>query len=123
MSRTAITGLPLSIEHLIGLTKLDLRDCKNLSSLPNCCYSSMSLRTLNLSGCSKLDELPENLGKIESLEELDLSGTAIKGLPSSVVHLKNLKALSLCGCMGLSSNKLTRFSLIDRKSTRLNSSH
>ncbi|XP_050244407.1 disease resistance protein RPV1-like isoform X3 [Quercus robur] len=112
VSGTAITGLPLSIENLIGLTKLDLRDCKNLSSLPNSCYSSMSLRTLNLSGCSKLDELPENLGKIESLEELDLGGTAITGLPSSVVHLKNLKVVSLCGCVGLSSNKLTRFSLM-----------
>uniref|UniRef100_A0A7N2MFZ4 ADP-ribosyl cyclase/cyclic ADP-ribose hydrolase n=1 Tax=Quercus lobata TaxID=97700 RepID=A0A7N2MFZ4_QUELO len=112
VSGTAITGLPLSIEHLIGLIKLDLRDCKNLSSLPNGCYSSMSLKSLNLSGCSKLDELPKNLGKIEGLEELDLSGTAITDLPSFVVHLKNLKGLSLSGCVGLSSNKLTRFPLM-----------
>ena len=93
MSGTAITRLPLSIEHLIGLTKLDLRDCKNLSSLPNGCYSSMSLKSLNLFGCSKLVKLPENLGNIETLEELDLSGTAI--ITSFAVHFKNLKALSL----------------------------
>ena len=109
VSGTAITGLPLSIEHLIGLIKLDLRDCKNLSSLPNICYSSMSLKTLNLSGCPKLDELPKNLGEIEGLEELDLSGTAIMGLPSSIIHLKNLKVFSLSGCVVLSSNELTRF--------------
>nr|XP_023882249.1 disease resistance protein TAO1-like [Quercus suber] len=112
VSATAIMGLPLSIEHLIGLIKLDLRDCKNLSSLSNGCYSSISLKTLNLFGCSKLDELPKNLGKIKGLEKLDLSRTAITGLPSSVVHLKNLKVLSLFGCVGLSSNKLTRFPLM-----------
>ncbi|KAF3948248.1 hypothetical protein CMV_025734 [Castanea mollissima] len=72
----------------------------------------MSLKTLNLFGCSKLDELPENLGKIESLEELDLSGTAITGLPSSIIHLKNLKVLSLSRCVGLSSNQLMRFPLM-----------
>ena len=41
-----------------------------------------------------------------------MSGTAITGLPSSIIHLTNLKVLSLCGCVGLSSNKLTRFSLM-----------
>ena len=55
LNETAITGLPLSIEHLIGLINLYLRDCKNLSSLPNACYSSMSLKILTLSGYSKLD--------------------------------------------------------------------
>ncbi|KAF3946647.1 hypothetical protein CMV_027109 [Castanea mollissima] len=112
LSETAIKDLSLLVIHSTGLIELDLRDCKNLSSLPIAICSLMSLKTLNLSGCSKLDELPENLGKIEGLEELDLSGTAITGLPSSVVHLKNLKVLSLSGCVGLSSNKLTRFPLM-----------
>ena len=30
LDSTAITKLPTSIEHLTGLTSLDLRDCKNL---------------------------------------------------------------------------------------------
>ena len=110
LSETAIKDLSLLVIHSTGLTELDLRDCKNLSSLPIPICSLMSLKTLNLSGCSKLDELPENLGKIEGLEVLDLSGTAITGLPSSVVHLKNLKVLSLSRCVGPSSksfNKLT----------------
>ena len=87
LSETAIKDLSLLVIHSTGLIELDLRDCKNLSSLPNVCCCLMSLKSLNLSGCSKLDKLPKNLGKIESLEELDLSGTAITGLPSSVVHL------------------------------------
>ncbi|XP_050254078.1 TMV resistance protein N-like [Quercus robur] len=118
LSGTAIKDLPLSVEHLTGLIELDLRDCKNLSSLSNACCCLMSLKILTLSGCSKLDELPENLGNIEGLEKLDVSGTAITRLPLSVVHLKNLKLLSLRGCVGLSSksfNKLLNFPLMQRK--------
>ena len=112
VSGTAIKDLPLAMQHVTGLIKLDLRDCKNLSSLPNAYCSSMSLKILTLSGCSKIDELPENLGNLEGLEELDVSGTAIKVLPTSINLLKNLKGLFLRGCKGLSpksSNKLISF--------------
>ena len=85
-SGTVIKYLPLSVEHLTGLIELDLRDCKNLSSLSNACCCLMSLKILTLSGYSKLDELLENLGNIEGLEKLDVSGTTITGLPLSVVH-------------------------------------
>ena len=74
------------MEHLTDLIALDLRDCKNLSSLSNACCCLMSLKILTLSDYSKLDELPENLGNIEGLEKLDVSGTTITGLPLSVVH-------------------------------------
>nr|XP_023874303.1 probable WRKY transcription factor 19 [Quercus suber] len=71
LNETAIKELPLSVGHFTGLTKLDLRDCKNFSSLPNVCCCLMSLKILILSGCSKINELPENLGNIKGLEELD----------------------------------------------------
>ena len=96
LDNTAIEDL--SVEHLIGLVKLDIRDCKNLLSFPNVSRSLTSLKTLTLSGCSKLDELPEYLGNVGGLEELDVSGTAIRELPSSILLLKNLKFLSLHGC-------------------------
>ena len=132
LSETAIKDLSLLVIHSTGLRELKLKDCKNLSSLPIAICSLMSLRSINLTGCSKLDELPENLGKMEGLEAVCLRGTAITGLPSSFVHLKNLNFLSLSGCVGLpssfvhlknlkflllsgwvgpSSNKLTRFPL------------
>ena len=120
LNETAINDLPLSMEHLTGLIKLDLRDCKNLSSLPNACCSSMSLKVLTLSGCSKLDELPENLGNLKGLEVLDVSGTAIKGLPKSINLLKNLRLMSFHGCeepSPKSSNKFLGFPLIPRRST------
>ena len=114
-SETTIKHLPLLVEHLTGLTKLDLRDCKNLSSLPNVCCYLMSLKILTLSGCSKINELLEHLGNIKGLEELDVSETTIMEFPSSFVLLKNLNVLSLRGCEGLSSissNKLISFPLM-----------
>ena len=100
---TAIKDLPLSMEQLTGLIKLDLTNCKNLSSLPEAICSLTSLKTLTLSGCLKLDNMPMNLGNLEGLEELDVSGTAIREPPSSIFCLKNLKILSFQGCNGLSS--------------------
>jgi len=117
LSGTAIKDLSLSTDHLTGIIKMDLRYYKILSSLSNgCCL--MSLKILNLTGCSQLNELPENLGNIKGLEKLLVSGTAITGLPSSIVLLKNLRVLNLHGCEGLSfisSNKLFRFPLMQKR--------
>jgi Leucine-rich repeat (LRR) protein len=99
LENTAIKDL--SVEHLTGLIKLDLRDCKNLSSLSNASCSLSSLQYLNLNGCSKLDKLPENLGNLEGLEELSVCRTAIRGLPPSIVLLKNLYILDLSCCKDL----------------------
>ena len=119
LSETAIKDPSLLVERSTGLIDLDLRDCKNLSSLPIAICSVMSLKTFNISDCSKLDKLPENLGNIEGLEELNGSRTAIKELPSSMVLLKNLQKLSLRGCNFLSSkpsNKFLNFPLLQRRS-------
>ena len=119
LSETVIKDLSLLLKHLTGLIKLDLRDCKNLSSLPNAICCLMSLKTLNLSNCSRLDKLPENLGNIEGLKELDVSRTGIRGLPSSIILLKNLETLSCSGCdflLSKPSNKLLNFPLLQRRS-------
>lgn len=96
----AIKELPLSIERLTGLTSVDLTDCKSLLTLPSVICSLTSLKSLTLSGCSKLDEMPEDLANVEHLETLDISGTAIRQVPSSILHLKNLKYLCFRGCKG-----------------------
>ena len=96
----------LSVEHLTGLIYLCLSDCKNLSSLSEASCSLPSLKDLNLNGCSKLDKLPENLGNLEGLKSLVVDGTAIKGLPPSIVRLKNLSSLRFKGCGGLSPEQL-----------------
>ena len=102
---TAITTLPTSIEHLIALFKLDLRNCKNLVHLPDSIFNLKLVTHVYLDGCSKLDRLPENLGNAESLMYLGLSETAIRKVPSSIGLLKHLCILLIRGCKGLSSNK------------------
>ena len=96
----------LSVEHLTGLFKLELSNCKNLSSLSEASCSLPSLEYLFFDGCSKLDKLPENLGNLEGVEILNVDGTAIKGLPPSIVRLKYLSNLFLRGCGGLSPEEL-----------------
>ncbi|PON51854.1 TIR-NBS-LRR-like protein [Parasponia andersonii] len=98
---TAIVELPTSIEHLTGLTLLNLKDCKYLKSLPSVICSLTSLKTLNLSGCSLIDQLPEKLESLECLQELDLSESAIRREPASIRLLKNLEHLSFRGCQGV----------------------
>ncbi|KAK9984839.1 hypothetical protein SO802_034364 [Lithocarpus litseifolius] len=98
LSGTAIRELPSSVEFLIGLEILDLKNCKNFVLLPSTICSLKSLRYFSLIGCSKFDRLPKDLGNIVSLESLFLSGTAIKELPSSVEFLIGLKTLQLNDC-------------------------
>ena len=97
LSRTAIEGLPSSIEHLTNLTLLTLRHCVNPVRLPSTICSLKLLNSLDLSGCLKFDNLLENIGNMEGLEVLNLCWTAIKEVPSSIVLLKNLKQLRICG--------------------------
>ncbi|XP_050273318.1 disease resistance protein RPV1-like [Quercus robur] len=103
LNGTAIEGLPSSIEHLTGLTLLNLRDCKSLLSLPDSICRLTSLKSLTLSGCSRLDRLPKNLGNLTGLKELDVNKSAIRELPSSLEHLSNLTTLNLSDCKDLLS--------------------
>ncbi|KAJ6855340.1 hypothetical protein NC651_040106 [Populus alba x Populus x berolinensis] len=98
LDQTSIEELPLSIQYLVGLISLSLKDCKKLYRLPSSINGLKSLKTLHLSGCSELENLPENLGQLECLNELDVSGTAIREPPVSIFSLTNLKKLSFHGC-------------------------
>ena len=110
LSATAIKELPSSVEFLIGLTSLNLRDCKNFVLLPSTVCNLKSLNTIILSGCSKFDKLPENLGNLECLHDplfggidpvLCFDGTAIELLPSSIGRLAAVKDLNLKDCKNL----------------------
>ncbi|XP_030961024.1 disease resistance protein TAO1-like [Quercus lobata] len=99
----AIRELPSSVEHLTGLTSLNLSNCKDLLSLPDTICSMTNLKALSLSGCSTLDRLPKNLGNLTGFKELDVNKTAIRELPSSLRHLSNLTSLNLIDCKELLS--------------------
>ncbi|CAL9020018.1 unnamed protein product [Prunus brigantina] len=91
LGRTAIEQIPSSIEHLVGLNCLFIRECKSLLGLPSAICKLKSLTMLHMSGCSKVDKLP---GEMECLQTLDLVGS---GMREPLVAMKNLHSLYLCG--------------------------
>ncbi|XP_059461815.1 disease resistance protein RUN1-like [Corylus avellana] len=103
---TSLLEVHHSIGDLSNLVLVNLKDCKCLKSLPRSFYKLKSLETLILSGCSKMHNLADNLGEMESLTTLLADRTAIRQVPFSIVQLKNLKYLSLCGCKGSPSKSL-----------------
>ncbi|XP_038889998.1 TMV resistance protein N-like isoform X2 [Benincasa hispida] len=128
---TAIRELDDSIGKLTGLVLLDLRNCKNLLTLPNTIGCLTSIEHLALGGCSKLDQIPDSLGNISclkkldvlifsdcklvdgdipnnlsclsSLQFLDLSRNLFTNLPDSLSELINLRCLVLDNCSRLRS--------------------
>ncbi|KAI9095362.1 hypothetical protein K1719_026396 [Acacia pycnantha] len=110
VGETGITKLPQSLVNLCQLVDLNLRNCKSLVCLPNVIHCLKSIKILNISGCPKLSRLPENLNENVALEELDASGTSINEVPSSILHLKNLRSRSFSGCTGQAQSSSPNFS-------------
>ncbi|KAM1574659.1 hypothetical protein ACFX1Z_043963 [Malus domestica] len=97
LSGSKVKELPLSVNNLTGLRYLNLKDCKELKSLPSLIHMR-SLITFDLSGCSSLELFPEILEVMAELPELNLSGSKIKELPSSINNLTGLRHLNLKDC-------------------------
>ncbi|PPD93035.1 hypothetical protein GOBAR_DD10067 [Gossypium barbadense] len=93
--------LPSSIDNLISLVDLKLKNCKNLICLPDSFYKLKSLKIFCLEGCSRLETFPEIMDTMERLRRLDLDQTALKELPSSIDNLIGLEELVLNNCENL----------------------
>ncbi|XP_040368554.1 TMV resistance protein N [Rosa chinensis] len=89
-----------SLGFLKKLIVLNLKDCKNLESLPSR-IEMESLETLILSNCSKVKKIPEFVGNMERLLVLCLDETAIEELPVSIERLTGLVSLNLSNCRKL----------------------
>ncbi|XP_060973811.1 disease resistance protein RPV1-like [Cannabis sativa] len=100
---TGIKEMPSSIENLVGLETLDLRECKNLKCIPTTICKLKSLKFLDLRDCSQLKSFPEVVKPMLKLEELWLDGTGIEEIPSSINHLIVLERLYLGDCKNLKS--------------------
>ncbi|XP_050148625.1 disease resistance protein RPV1-like isoform X5 [Malus sylvestris] len=100
---TAIKELHSSIKFLPALKKIELEDCKRLSSIPKSICKLKYLEELDLSCCSQLENFPENLEPMEHLKSLNLSGTIVTELHSLIKFLPVLKRIQLRGCERLSS--------------------
>ncbi|KAI9085154.1 hypothetical protein K1719_032865 [Acacia pycnantha] len=89
-----------SIGDLKRILLLNFKDCKSLKHLPSSIYKLKSLKTLIVCGCSKIDKLEEDIGQMESLITLDATQTAIAQVTFSLVGLKSIRHLSICGYEG-----------------------
>ncbi|RXH94825.1 hypothetical protein DVH24_024509 [Malus domestica] len=102
LSGSKIKELSLSINNLTGLSHFNLKDCKELKSLPSCIHMKC-LKTFNLYGCFSLEMFPSISEGIEGLEKLDLPCSKIKELSSSINNLTRLCHLNLHNCTELKS--------------------
>ncbi|XP_058746889.1 disease resistance protein RUN1-like [Vicia villosa] len=97
-----------SIGDLRNLLLLNLKDCTSLGNLPKKIYQLKSLKTLTLSGCSKIDKLEEDIVQMESLTTLNAKDTSVIEVPRSILRLKSIGFISLCGYEGLSRDVFPR---------------
>jgi len=104
-----LSTISQSIEFLHKLLLINLRDCTGLQNLPKSIYKLKSLETMILSGCSMIDKLEEDLEQMESLTTLIADKTAITKVPFSIVRLKNIGYISLCGFEGFSRDAFPSF--------------
>ncbi|MBA0671125.1 hypothetical protein Goklo_007410 [Gossypium klotzschianum] len=109
---SALKELSSSIDNLISLVDLKLKNCKNLVCLLDSFYKLKSLEIFCLEGCSRLETFPEIMDTMERLRRLDLDRTDLKYLslndcenlvclPDSFYKLKSLERLTLQGCSSL----------------------
>lgn len=91
-----------SIGDLRKLVLVNLKGCTSLTNLPRTIYKSKSLQAFILSDCSKIDKLEEDIGLMKSLTTLIANNTAIRKVPYSIIRLKSIGYISICGYEGLS---------------------
>ncbi|AET03053.1 disease resistance protein RPV1 isoform X2 [Medicago truncatula] len=96
-----LTRIHESIGSLTTLRNLNLTRCENLIELPSDVSGLKHLESLILSECSKLKALPENIGMLKSLKTLAADKTAIVKLPESIFRLTKLERLVLDRCSHL----------------------
>ncbi|KAF8015322.1 hypothetical protein BT93_H0972 [Corymbia citriodora subsp. variegata] len=110
LGRTAIKELPTSIENLLSVQKMHLRNCKNLEKLPSSIYKLQNLKHLSLRGCSNLVMFPKedsadpngNLG-FSNLHHLELGGCNLL----EVEFLNCSSSFPKLGHLDLFGNKFT----------------
>ncbi|CAL2236102.1 unnamed protein product [Prunus armeniaca] len=90
------------------LSLVNLEGCRMLKDLPLNFYKSKSIETLILNGCSRFGNLADGLGNMASLTILEADKTGIRQIPSSIVKLKKLRILSLCGCWRLTEDAIPK---------------
>ncbi|XP_033142917.1 protein VARIATION IN COMPOUND TRIGGERED ROOT growth response isoform X2 [Brassica rapa] len=92
-----LVELPSSFKNLHNLSRLKIRNCVNLETLPTG-INLGSLSRVDLSGCSRLRTFPQISTNIQ---ELDLSETGIEEVPCWIEKFSRLNSLQMKGCNNL----------------------
>ncbi|GBG88058.1 hypothetical protein CBR_g46427 [Chara braunii] len=87
--------LPVGISGLKGLSRLNIWDCPNLSSLPDSITEQTNLVFLHLRGCRQLNRLPCKIGDLQNIQSLSLTSSGLTDLPASTCKLHQLTTMDL----------------------------
>ncbi|KAM5552841.1 hypothetical protein ABKV19_025188, partial [Rosa sericea] len=110
LSGTCIKELDESIGNLIGLKKLKLLACQNLTTLSRSIYELRNLQVLDASNCPNLATLPCSIYGLQNLKRFELRNcpklvrfpTNTKILNVDALSLPKLEWFSIAGCSLLS---------------------
>lgn len=114
------------MQELMNLEAIDLRECKQLRSLPDL-SGALKLKQLRLSGCESLREVQPSAYSKDTLDTLLLDGcTKLRSLMGEK-HLVSLQNFSVNGCLSLkefslSSDSIDRLNLSNTGITTLHPS-
>ena len=99
-----LKNLPDELSSLKSLEDLRISNCIGVickQKLHILCDGLQSLKVLHLKDCNNVSELPDNINVLSKLNELRLDGISVERLPESIKHLQKLEILSLKNCRKL----------------------
>ncbi|XP_061350679.1 disease resistance protein RPV1-like [Gastrolobium bilobum] len=98
-----LKNLPNELSGLTFLTEFWISNCNIVTKhkLHVLFDGLRSLQILYLKDCHNLSELPDNISGLFSLYELRLDGSSVERLPASIADLSSLEILSLENCKKL----------------------
>ena len=65
-----LNSLPVGLQHVTTLEKLDIRNCENLKTLPRWIGNLISLKHFTIDNCLNLKSLPDEMHDLLSLQTL-----------------------------------------------------
>ncbi|KAJ7014888.1 disease resistance family protein [Populus alba x Populus x berolinensis] len=117
---TSVTIIPQKLQK--SLTMISFMNC-NITRIPSQLFRCSRMTVLLLQG-NPLEKIPDDLFReVRALRVLNLSGTLIKSLPSTLLHLVQLRAFLVRDCCYLEKlplfGDLCELQMLDLSGTRL----
>ncbi|MED6217055.1 hypothetical protein PIB30_014039 [Stylosanthes scabra] len=104
----AIEELPMTVGRLVGLSNLNIYDCRELHCLPSSIGCLVSLNQLHLGKCKSLTCLPHSIQELKSLMILNISNCPNLLKPwHPLSGLTSLVTLKLAACFLTSHESLS----------------